>query len=339
MAEVRISDIIEPSVYLNYMQYERPEKNAFVRSGIIASPPEAVVTQMNAGGYTIDMPEWDDLDRTFPDIISDDPNENSTDSNFGTRMTSAVKQHWHKSWGVMDLTGHKATGSRNDPVSVVLDRMGAYWTWVEQKALIQSAKGLLADNVANDGNDMKATVYSDLATPLAANKISPAAVNAARLTMGDHLNDLVAIAVGSKVYGDMLNGDNTEFERDSKAPFGLGYYMGLEVIVDDDLPITAGNNSPKYTAVLLGRGAFGFTDGALSPDEAFERDRKPEAGNGGGRTSLHTRRKVLLHPRGWSFTKSSMAKVSPSSDELALAVNWDRKYDRKKCRLAYLETN
>lgn len=341
MAVTQVADIIEPSVYLQYMQYERPEQNAFVRSGIVAAPPDDIASQMNAGGWTIDMPEWDDLGREEPDIINDDPSDEAVPSKIGTRQTQAIKHGLHKSWSNMDLSGMKATGNRNDPVSVVLQRMGAYWTYQEQQKVISSVKGVFADNAANDSSDMSFSVYSDVAAGslTSANRLSPAAVNSARLTMGDMLNELVAVAIHSDVYGTMLNGDNTDFERDSQAPFGIGRYMGLDVIVDDTLPVTAGTNTSKYACYLFGRGAFAYMDAAVDAEWAFERYRAPAAGNGGGQTTVHTRRKMLLHPRGFSFTKASMASYSPTNTELATAGNWDRKYDRKKIRLAALYVN
>lgn len=339
MATTQIADIIEPAVYLQYMQYERPEKNAFIRSGIVAPAPEEIQSQMDAGGWTIDMPEWDDLGRDEPDIISDDPNTDAVLAKVGTRSTQAIKHGLHKGWSAMDLAGMKATGKRMDPVSVVLERMGAYWTYVEQQKLISSCKGVFADNSANDSADMIYSVYSDVASPAAANRLSPAAVNRARLTMGDNLNELVAIGIHSDIYASVLDGDNIDFERDSDAPFGVGRYMGLEVIVDDTLPITTGTNSDKYTCYLFGRGAFGMAEAAVDAEWAFERERKPAAGNGGGQTNVHTRRKMLLHPRGFDFTKASMAGVCPTNAELATATNWDRKYLRKSIRLAALELN
>lgn len=341
MATTQVADIIEPSVYLNYMQYERPEQNAFITSGIVVPPPEEVASQMSAGGWTIDMPEWDDLGREEPDIINDDPDDEAVPSKVGTRQTQAIKHGLHKAWSNMDLAGMKATGNRNDPVNVVLRRMGQYWTNVEQKKLIASCQGVFADNAANDTSDMIYSVYEDetAANLTDANRLSPAAVNRARLTMGDMLNEIVAIAIHSDVYGSMLDGDVIDFERDSSAPFGIGRYMGLEVIVDDELPITVGTNSSKYTSYLFGRGAFAMMDAAVDAEWAFERDRKPGSGNGGGQTIVHTRRKMLLHPRGFDFTKSSMASYSPTNAELAAAANWNRKYDRKKVRIAALELN
>ena len=85
--------------------------------------------------------------------------------------------------------------------------------------------------------------------------------------------------------------------------------------------------------------AIAGTDASLDPEFAFERERNPLAGNGGGQTTIVTRRHLLLHPRGIKFTKSSMAGKSPTYAELATTANWDRVFERKKIRLAALEVN
>lgn len=338
MATTKIADLIEPSVYLNYMQEELPEKNRFVRMGILASPPEEVTSQMNAGGSVIDMPYWNDLTRGEPDIMSDDDSTESTPDKITAEKDRAVKHYWHKSWSNMDLSGLVATGDRNDPVKVVLDRFGEWWIGAEQRALINSCKGVFADNSSNFSSDMIYSVYSDISSPTAANKISQAAVDRARLTMGDSLNDLVAIAVHSTVYGDMLDNDAIDFIQESQLPGRIPTFMNLMVIVDDQMPVTTGSNTDKYTCYLFGRGAFASTDGALDAEYAFERDRNPEKGNGGGQTVVHTRRHTLLHPRGIKFDGTPAGK-SPTFTELADGANWTRVYERKNIRLAALEVN
>jgi hypothetical protein len=339
MSTTRIADILEPSVWLNYWQYERPEKNALVRSGILAAPPAEVTSQLNAGGFTIDMPFWNDLTRGEADVISDDESQESTPDKIGTSKDQAVKQALHKSWSNMDLAGMVATGDRNDPVKVVMARMSEWWTYEEQQRIIKTASGILADNVANDSGDMVYDVYSDISSPLAANKFSHAAFTRARLTMGDMLDDLSVVAVHSKVYGDMLDNDAIDFVKESELNKMIPYYQGHMVIVDDGLLVVSGVNTPKYVSYLFGQGAFAYADKALDPEYAMERDRNPAAGNGGGQTVIHTRREFLLHMRGVKFTKSVMAGKSPTWAELANASNYDRVYDRKKIRFAALYTN
>lgn len=335
----KIADLIEPSVYLNYMQEELPEKNIFVRSGIMAMPPEEVSTQMNAGGSVIDMPYWNDLARGFPDIMSDDDAAESTPDKVTASKDRAVKHYWHKSWSQMDLAGMVATGDRNDPVKTVLNRFGEWWVKAEQKALIATMKGVFADNASNFSSDMIYSIYSDISSPTSANKISQAAVDRARLTMGDHLDDLVAIAVHSTVYGNMLDNDAITFIQESQLPGKIPTFMGLYVFVDDDMPVSTGfTNTAEYTCYLFGRGALGYVDGALDAEYAFERDRYPAKGNGGGQTVVHTRRHALLHPRGVKFD-GTFAGKSPNETEMADGSNWTRVYERKNIKLAALKVN
>jgi len=156
----RLSDIIEPSVYLNYMKVEDPEKNIFVSSGIMASPPEQVRSQMNSGGFTIDMPYWDDLTKGEPDIMSDDRTEEAEPDKLSTGDDIAVKHAWHKSWSSMDLAGLVAVGDMKDPVRHIIERMAGWWRGAEQRALIATLNGVFADNDANDNDDMFYSVYS-----------------------------------------------------------------------------------------------------------------------------------------------------------------------------------
>ena len=338
MATTQLADIIEPAVYLRYMQYELPELNAFVQSGVAVAPPQEVQSQMNAGGSVIDMPKWDDLVRGDPDIMSDDPGTNATLDKIGTRPEKAIKHYWHKGWSSMDLSGLVATGVAKDPVRVALNRFGVWWTQAEQRYLLAACAGVRADNEANNGGDMVHSVYNDVASPTAANLISYQAFTAARLTMGDHMSKLAAVAMHSKVYGDALNEDQIDFIPDSEQKGEIPTYHGLRVIVDDDMTSVAGTNSPAYTTILFGQGAFARATGALEADEALERFRYPERGNGGGETRLHTRQVPLLHPRGISCV-GSFAGKSPTTAEYAAATTWTRIYERKSVHMAFLITN
>lgn len=338
MATTKITDIIEPSGYTQYETEVFPETNAFIRSGIMAAPPAEVVSQMNSGGSVIDMPYWNDLARGFPDIMSDDDGTDATPAKITASKDQARKHYWHKAWSQMDLSGLVATGDPKDPLKAVYAGFARWWMKAEQKALLASTKGVIADNVANFSSDMVYTVYSDVASPAAANMISAAAVTRARVTMGDALDDLTAIAVHPDVYANMLDLDAIEFKQPSELSGRVAYFMGLEVITDDDMPVVAGTNSDEYTCYLFGRGAFGYVNASLDGDYMMEKDRKPASGNGGGQTIMHTRRHTLIHPRGVKFDGSPAGK-SPTEAELAAAANWTRVYGRKSLRIAALKVN
>ena len=70
-----------------------------------------------------------------------------------------------------------------------------------------------------------------------------------------------------------------------------------------------------------------------------EVDRLPATGDGEGQEVLYNRRHYILHPRGIDFVGGTVAGKSPTNAEYALAGNWNRVYQRKSCRWAYLKTN
>lgn len=338
MAITKLADIIEPSIYLSYDKEFLPEKQALLREAqILAPPPPDVMSQMTAGGATIDMPFWQDVARGEPNILSDDETSLAVPKKIGTAEEIAIKHFWHESWSSMRLAGIIATGNQNDPLKAVVEFTSGYWANVMITTIIKSFDGLITDNIDNDASDMVYDIYSDIATPLAANKISPAAVNRARFTMGEMMNDLTAIVMHSKVYTDALDQEAIDFVQPSHLPFVIPKFAGATVIVSDDVTVTSGANTPMYRSILFGPGAIAHT--VHLPEDAVETEREPRAGDGGGQDILHNRRHVLVHPRGFAFTKASMAGKSPTQAEMILATNWNRVGQRKNIRMCSLETN
>lgn len=73
-----------------------------------------------------------------------------------------------------------------------------------------------------------------------------------------------------------------------------------------------------YTTYILGQGAIEYTDcGVKVPYETY-RDPKTN----GGQDTLYSRQRKSFAPYGISFTKSSMASMSPTTAELETGANW-----------------
>ena len=339
MATTQIADLLTPEVWIAYMTEEFPEQLALLSGGIMAPPPESVARQMNAGGRLIQMPFWDDLTRSEADVMSDDDTTEAVPAAITADKDQAVKHYLHKSWSAMDLAGMLATGIAADPINHILRRMGQWWANELQSRVIKTCTGIFADNADNDSSDMIYNIYSDATTPAASTKISAAAVDQARLTMGDRLNELTAISVHSSVYGTMLANDAITFIQESQLPGQIPIFMNKRVFVDDDHPVAVGTNSDAYTCYLYGAGAFAYYDAVMGPEQPFERERKPAKGNGGGQTIIHTRKHMLLHPRGIKWTDTSCAGQGPTWAEMVLAANWDRVFVRKNIRVAELVVN
>ncbi len=337
MATTRLSDIIEPSIFSDYVMNKTTQLSALRASGVIAEAPPEVAAVVQAGGSSVDMPHWNDLDDTEANVSSDDPSETATPRKIGTGADRAIQHFRNQGWEAADLVMQMAG---EDPMEAIGNRVAAYWVRQEQQVLISTINGVLADNVANDSSDMVVDIYSDVASPASSNEIGNTSVIAARLTAGDQLQQFTTMAMHSKTFGDLLADEAITFIRPSQSSIDIPTYQGLNVLIDDGMPVTTGTNSPAYWSYLFGAGCFGYAAGM--PRTPTEVEREAAAGNGEGIETLWNRNNWVLHPRGVKFVGSKgsgFTGVSPTNAELATAANWDRVYDRKRIRFAAIKHN
>lgn len=329
-----LSDVIVPEVYQTYSAVNSPEKTAFFESGIIVSN-EGLNAKANEGGETLNVPFWKDLDSTVAPNLSNDSASTATPQKITAGRQIARVAYLNQGYSSADLTGEIA-GS--DPMQQVRNRFGSYWMKQWQKRVTASTNGILADNVANDGGDMVVDVAAEIiGSQTADTKFNRDIFTEAAYTMGDMASELNAIAVHSAVMQQMVKNDDIVYMPDSTGNLTIPTYMGLRVIIDDGMTVTAGTTSGfKYTSVLFGAGAFGYGEGTAKTPVELERE--ASQGNGGGVETLWERKSWLLHPFGFA-TGTAPASVSYSLAELGAATSWDRVVERKNVPLAFLVTN
>ncbi len=333
MASTRLADVIVPEVFHRYIVEKTAEISALFQSRLITSDP-MLTKNLAGGGRTFNVPFWQDLGNTDSNISDDDPASSAVPLKVGASKDVAIRHNKNQSWSAMDLTAQLAG---EDPMKLIGDRVAAYWSRDMQRTAIAGLNGVLADNVANDSSDMLHTVSADAVTLLATHSISPTAILDTCQTMGDSLQDLAAIAMHSKVYTNLRKQNLIDFIPAARGEVNFPQYMGLTVIIDDNLPTTAGVNQTRYTTVLFAPGSFAWGEG--SPEIPVETDRNPLAGDGGGEEFIVSRREFCIHPRGIKWTDVSCAGQSPTNAEVALATNWDRVYERKNIKMAFLYTD
>lgn len=336
MATTRLSDIIDVVVYQDLPPVNSPEKTAFFDSGIVIR--NAVLDGLaTAAGKTAELPFWNDIDPTVgPNLSSDDPAVFAAAAKVAQGEQSSRKAFLNKGLSATDLASELAMGPR--AMEHIRARMDTYWMRQWQRRLIASANGVLADNIAANSGDMVKNVASEsIAGQSATTKFNRDAFTDAVYTMGDAAEQLRAIAVHSRVMAQMVKNDDIVYIPDSQGQLTIPTYMGLRVIVDDGLTVTAGTTDGfKYTSVLFGPGAFGYGEGV--PNVPVEVERSESAGNGAGVETLWTRKTWILHPFGFKNT-GTPAATSFSLTELAAATTWERVVERKNVPMAFLITN
>ena len=336
MATTRLTDVIIPEVYLTYQAVNDPILSAFFESGVIVNNP-LLNSLATGGGETFNIPFWKDLDSTVEaNLSSSDPAVVATAQKITTGKQiarTALLNQWYSN---ADIASELAGSSANQQVR---NRFGTYWLRQWQTKLIAATNGVLADNVANDAGDMVNDVAVEIiGSQTALTRFSRANFTTAVFTMGDAAQALTAIAVHSFIYKQMVDLDDIDFIPDSNGKLTIPTYMGLRVIVDDGLTVTAGTTSGfKYTSVIFGAGAFGYGNG--TPEVPAEVKREALQGNGGGVELIGERKTWVLHPFGFQSLTTPAAEGGFTNTELATAAVWDRVVDRKSVPMAYLITN
>lgn len=336
MATTRLSDIIDVVVYQDLPQINGPEKTALFQSGIV-NRNGLLDSLASAAGKTAELPFWNDLDGSIEVNYSDDnPANTATPQKIVQGEQIARKAFVNQGWQAADLASELAMGGT--AMEAVRAKTSMYFERQWQRRLIAATNGVLADNVANDSGDMVINVASEsIAGQTASTLFNRDAFTEAVYTMGDASTSLSAIAVHSAVMAQMVKNDDIDFIPDSQGQLTIPTYMGLRVIVDDGLTVTAGSTDGfKYTSIIYGADAFGYGVGAA--EVPVEVEREAAQGNGGGIETLWERNTWILHPFGFQQT-GTPAAVSFTQAELATAAVWDRVVDRKLVPMSFLVTN
>ena len=335
MATVRLSDVVVPDEFTNYITENTAQKSALVQSGVMARNAR-IEEQLRAGADSFTVPTWLDLGDVEANIVNDDPDIESTPQKLGTDSFRVRKSYVHQSWSAMNMASELAGSSA---LARIQDRVEAYWTRQLQLRLVATMRGVLARNVAANAGDMVVDITGQAGD---AAVFSAAGVIDAAHTLGDGLRDVTAIAMHSDTYAAALKRDLIQTIPDSAGGF-IQTFRGMALVIDDGMPKDNIAADPEvdpavwaYTSVLFKPGAIGY--GITAPREAdgTEIESAPSKGNGGGQQILHSRNNVSVHPAGFSFVDGAGVGVSPTLAQLAMAANWDRVSERKHVGLAFL---
>lgn len=340
---IRLSDAFIPSVYGSYTAVNNPETSAFVQAGVIVQN-EFMNSMIGGAAKSFTVPFWQDIDPTIePNYSNDDPSDLAVPNKIGSGTMTARKVWANQSFAAMDLV---AELSGSDPLQHVRNRFGTYWVRQQERRLIATCVGVLADNVANDAGDMVVDISAEAGD--AALFSSDAFIDAA-YTMGDQVENLTAIGIHSMVAARLDKSDQLDTIRDSQGKILLRTYKGRAVIVDDSLPVSGAGANRVYTSILFGGGAFGFAGveghafamGEGTPEVGAWVERTEQSGNGGGSESIGERRTWMIHPFGFEWVENgggALTEFSPTLADLRLAAKWNRVVVRKNVPLAFIKS-
>lgn len=331
MAETRITDVITPEVFAPYITERSLNQNRFAQAGVMV-PNGQLSALLGGGGKTFNLPYWKDLtgDTDIPSETVD-----TTVNAIATDKMIARRQFREKAWGANDLS---AALAGSDPFEAIGARVAGFWAKGMESLLLYTLRGVFAGNAKDNSSDLIVDISTETGlSATSANKISAKKTIEAVMKQGDMFDEIVAMALHSVVYQTLVENDLIDYVADSNGRLTIPTYMGLRLIVSDNMPVIAGTtNGYKYHSYLFKAGAvaYGENPSMITPVETYRNPKK-----GGGMDELYTRRQFAIHPLGFAWAMASDTGVSPTDANLYHEDSFNRVYDKKNTGVVALISN
>lgn len=326
MATLR-SDVIIPEVFTPYVIEQSTQRNQFLASGVAQPMAELNATE---GGDFVNVPFWKanlsgDLE-VLSDSTSLTPGKIQADKQIGVIL------HRGRAFEARDLA---ALAAGSDPMAAIGAKVGEYVANQQQADLYKCLEGVFGSLTGSDSPAFDALRFDTSG----ATALGPRQVAKARAILGDQGDKLTAVAMHSACYYDLVERKAIDYVTNTEARLStpatgastinaiggsvaaaygdvsVPTYMGLRVIVSDDITNSAGNYACYF-----------FTNGAIATGEQAamrtETDRDILAKSDAMSLDMH----YLYHPVG---AKWAVTTTNPTRAQLATVGNWSKCYETK----------
>ena len=326
MATLR-SDIIIPELFTPYVIEQTTQRDAFLASGVVQPMAELNATE---GGDFISIPFYKaNLSGDF-EVLSD--SSSLTPGKIEADSQKGVILHRGRAFEARQLA---ALASGSDPMAAIGQKIGAYIANQRQKDLLSCLAGVFGSVEATSSSAAFFNLTIDGESGDTPTVLSPRHVAEAKAKLGDQGEKLTAICMHSKVYYDLVErraidyiydntgaADTAASQGSTENAFGavnVPTFMGLRVIVSDDVQTNGSGASTEYAT-------YYFTEGAVASGEQLglqtETDRDIVAKSDAMSIDLH----YCYHPVGADLTSST---ANPNRSTLETVGNWAKVYELK----------
>ena len=327
MATLR-SDIIVPEIFTPYVIEQSTLRNQFLASGVVQPMAELNATE---GGDFVKVPFWKANLSGDAEVLTDStsliPGTITADTQVGVIL------HRGRAFESRDLA---ALAAGADPMAAIGAKVGEYIANQQQKDLYKSLEGVFGALTGSDSPAFDALRFDTSGM----GPIGPRQVAQARAKLGDQGDKLSAVAIHSACYYDLVERKAIDYVTNTEArlstaatgastinaiggsiagsfsnEYTVPFYMGLRVIVSDDITNAGGNYACYF-----------FTNGAIATGEQqalrTETDRDILAKSDAMAMDWHN----VYHPVG---AKWGVTTTNPTQAQLATITNWSKVYETK----------
>lgn len=293
-------------------------KNELVKSKVIRQSQrikDLLSTQTGSFYGTIPL-----FGRIDGDALNYDGGTDITATSMDTFEQSVIAVGRAKAWVERDFSADITAGVNF--MDEVAKQVATYWDDVDTGIVMSILKGVFAMTGTKNADFVAAHTHDISAE--GEGLISATTLNTAiQKASGDKRAKFGLVFMHSAVATNLENLNLLNFlkytdEQGVQRPLPMASWNGRLVIVDDGMPVETTDAGTKYTTYIFGEGAFDFAD--LGVEVPYEMAR--DASKNGGQTTLYSRKRVCYAPYGISFTKKSVATMSPTNAELENGANW-----------------
>lgn len=319
MAVTKLSDVIVPEIFNQYVIDRTTENVDIVTGGAVVNNPE-LDALVSGGGATITMRSWQDLTGDSEVVSESTP---LTPGNITSKSEVAAVLIRGRAWGAHELAGALAG---DDPMRAIGNLVSDWWMRDEKKIILAILKGVF------ESTDMSEHTLDISGGTGEAAKISGGAVLDAKQLLGDNSDLLTMLYMHSAVFTELQKQNMIQFIPAAESKISIPTYLGYKVLVDDSAPVDT-SSPKKFTTYLLARGAFSRGSGVPSALTSTETDRDSL----GSIDYLINRRAFVLHPNGMSWKGAgNITKETPENSDLETGTNWSSAREIKKIGLVRL---
>jgi hypothetical protein len=332
MATLR-SDVIIPEIFTPYVIEQTTLRDAFLASGVVQPMAELNATE---GGDYVNIPFWKaNLTGDF-EVLSDStsltPGKITADKQVGVIL------HRGRAFESRDLA---ALAAGADPMAAIGAKVASYVANQRQKDLLACLAGVFGP-IGSSNSSASFTGLTIDGGGSGETILSPSHIARARALLGDQGDKISAICMHSAVYYDLVERKAIDYVSaadvrvtpDSTMPDAFGgsiaqayasdasvpFYMGMRVIISDDVQESGSSPSKKFATYF-------FTQGAIASGEQMamqtETDRDILAKSDAMSIDLH----YCYHPIGSKYVTT--AGSNPNRTVLATMANWTKVYETK----------
>ncbi len=329
MATLR-SDLIIPEVFSPYVIEESTRSDAFLQSGVV-QPMAELNTSGDGSGDFVSVPFYKaNLSGDF-EVLTDStsltPGKIEADRQIGVLLRRG------RAFEARDLA---ALASGSDPIGAIGQKMAKYVNHQKQKDLISCLSGVFGSLNANSSSSAFFGLCLDSESGDSPTSLNPSHVARAKNILGDQGDKLTAVVMHSATYYELVERRAVDFVLAADTAAGatasggsiaaafdgnvqVPTFMGLRVIVSDDVQTTGSGASTEYAVYFMTQGAVGGSENVALRTET---DRDILSLSDAMAISLS----YCYHPIG---SKWGVTTVNPTRSQLETVGNWSKVYETK----------